>query len=104
MPDPTPSKLSRSWLLFTTSLQVVRQNKRLLLFPVVTSVCSVVMLLFFVAPAVLYPSGHALQELVLPELQSDAVSLRVRCQSCHWGWHSRALTSVKAARRAGFLT
>jgi hypothetical protein len=63
MSDPAPSKLSRSWLLFTTSLQVVRQNTKLLLFPIVTSVCSVVMLLFFVAPALLYPSGHALQEL-----------------------------------------
>jgi hypothetical protein len=62
MSDPAPSKLSRSWLLFTTSLQVVRQNKKLLLFPIVTSVCSVIMLLFFVAPALLYPSGHALLE------------------------------------------
>jgi Family of unknown function (DUF6159) len=59
MPDPTPSKFARSWLLFTTSLQVVRQNKKLLLFPVVTSVCSVVMVLFFFAPALLYLRGHA---------------------------------------------
>jgi hypothetical protein len=49
--------------MFTTSLQVVRQNQKLLLFPIVTSVCSVVMLLFFFAPALLYPSGHALREL-----------------------------------------
>ncbi len=62
MSDPTPSKFTRSWLLFTTSLQVVRQNKKLLLFPVVTSVCSVVIMLFFFAPALLYPSGHALGE------------------------------------------
>ncbi|MBK8474768.1 MAG: hypothetical protein IPL39_00250 [Opitutaceae bacterium] len=63
MSDPAPSKLSRSWLLFTTSLQVLRQNKRLFLFPIVTSVCSVIMLLFFVAPALLYPSGHDLLDL-----------------------------------------
>ncbi len=62
MPDPTPSKFTQSWLLFTTSLQVVRQNKKLLLFPIVTSACSVVIMLFFFAPALLYPSGHTLQE------------------------------------------
>ena len=62
MPDHARSKLSRSWLLFTTSLQVVRQNKKLLLFPIVSSGCSVVILLFFVAPALLYPSGHSLRE------------------------------------------
>ena len=63
MPNPVPSKLSRSWLLFTTSLQIIRQKKKLLLFPLVTSVCSVVMVLFFVAPALLYPTGHSLGEL-----------------------------------------
>lgn len=49
--------------MFTTSIQIIRQNKKLLLFPIVTTVCSVVMMLFFVAPALLYPSGHALREL-----------------------------------------
>ena len=63
MPDPVPNKLSRSWLLFTTSLQVIRQNTKLLLFPMVTSFCLVVMTLFFVAPALLYPTGHSLREL-----------------------------------------
>lgn len=63
MSDPVSSKLGRSWLLFTTSLHIVRQNKKLLLFPLVTTVCSIVMMLFFVAPALLYPSGHALPEL-----------------------------------------
>src|SRR5436853_7933868 len=62
MSDSIPSKLSRSWLLFTTSFQVVRQNWKLLLFPIVTTICSAIMLLFFVAPALLYPSGHALTE------------------------------------------
>jgi hypothetical protein len=75
MPDPVPSKLSRSWLLFTTSLQVVRQNKKLLLFPLVTSVCSVAMMLFFLAPALLYPSGHALPELAHWETLGDQLGL-----------------------------
>ncbi len=58
-----PGKIKRSWLLFTTSLQVIRQHRKLLLFPLVTSVCSVVTMLFFLAPALLYPSGHSLSEL-----------------------------------------
>jgi len=62
MPDSNQGKLQRSWSLFTGSLQVIRQNPRLMLFPLTTSVCSVVMLLFFLAPALLYPSGHTLQE------------------------------------------
>lgn len=45
-----------------TSLQVVWQNKRLLLFPLVVSACSVIMVLFFLSPALLYPSGHGLGE------------------------------------------
>jgi hypothetical protein len=56
------NKLTRSWSLFTTSLQIIRQNRKLLLFPLVVSACSLVMLLFFVAPALLYPSGHSLAE------------------------------------------
>ncbi len=62
MSDSIPGKLSRSWLLFTTSFQVIRQNRKLLLFPIVTTICSAIMLLFFVAPALLYPTGHSLAE------------------------------------------
>ncbi|MEJ1972084.1 MAG: hypothetical protein WDM96_06320 [Lacunisphaera sp.] len=32
MSDSIPGKFSRSWLLFRTSLQVIQQNKKLLLF------------------------------------------------------------------------
>lgn len=56
------TKISLSWSLFTASLQVAWQNKKLLIFPLVVSACSVVMLLFFLAPALLYPSGHSLRE------------------------------------------
>lgn len=62
MSDSIPNKFARSWELFRASLQVIRQNKTLLLFPLVASACSVVILLFFLAPALLYPSGHALSE------------------------------------------
>lgn len=60
MPDVTPGKFARSWSLFTSSLQVIRQHKKLLLFPLVSATCSLVIALFFIAPAVLYPTGHSL--------------------------------------------
>lgn len=53
-------KFARSWSLFTSSLQVIKQHKKLLLFPVVTAACSVVIAIFFFAPALLYPTGHSL--------------------------------------------
>jgi hypothetical protein len=53
------NKFERSWLLFRSSLQVIIRNKELLLFPVVTSICSVVILLFFLAPAALWPTSHS---------------------------------------------
>lgn len=56
------NKLARSWQLLLTSLQVVRQNRKLLLFPLVTAACTIVIALFFIAPVVLYPSGHALSD------------------------------------------
>ena len=59
MLNPT-GKFARSWALFTSTLQVLRQHPKLLLFPMVTAICSVVIALFFFAPALLYPSGHAL--------------------------------------------
>jgi hypothetical protein len=57
-----PGKLARSWSLFTSSLQVIRQHKKLLLFPLVTFACTLVMVIFFLSPALLYPSGHGLME------------------------------------------
>lgn len=56
------TKLTRSWQLLLSSLQVVRRHPKLLLFPIVTTACSVVMLLFFLSPTLLYPSHHALTD------------------------------------------
>lgn len=53
------NKFVRSWLLFRSSLQVIIRNKELLIFPIVISICSVVILLFFLAPAALWPTGHS---------------------------------------------
>lgn len=62
MPDPTPGKFARSWSLFTSTLQVIRQHPKLLLFPMVTAACTLVIALFFLAPAVFYPTGYSLTE------------------------------------------
>ncbi len=50
------NKFERSWLLFRSSLQVIIRNKELLIFPIFISICSAVILLFFLAPAVLWPT------------------------------------------------
>jgi hypothetical protein len=45
--------------LFKSSVTVVRQHPKLLLFPLVLSVCSLVIAMFFAAPVVFYPTGHS---------------------------------------------
>ena len=53
------NRFERSWSLFRSSLAVILRNKELLIFPVITSIASVVVFLFFFAPAVLWPTGHS---------------------------------------------
>ena len=53
------SKFTRSWLLFKSSISVIARNKELLVFPIVISVLSLIIILFFVAPVALWPTGHA---------------------------------------------
>lgn len=52
--------LVRSWQLLSRSLRVIVTHKKLLLFPLISSGCAGVMMLFFLSPAALYPTGHAL--------------------------------------------
>jgi hypothetical protein len=59
--NPT-GKFARSWALFTSTYHVMRRHPRLLLFPVVTTACTVVIAIFFLAPTVLYPTGHSLTD------------------------------------------
>ena len=59
MSEPFRSKFSRSWQLLTRSLAVIVQHKKLLLFPIISTACVIVMALFFLAPAFLYPSGYS---------------------------------------------
>lgn len=57
---PEIGKFKRSWLLLKTSLTVLSQHRKLLLFPLVTALFTVVTVLFFTAPAVLMPTGHSI--------------------------------------------
>jgi hypothetical protein len=52
--------LVRSWQLLSRSLRVIFTHRKLLLLPLISSGCAVVMMLFFLSPAALYPTGHAI--------------------------------------------
>ena len=52
-------KLQRSWCLFKSSLSIIARNKQLLVFPIVIFSLTVVIALFFLAPAALRPTGFS---------------------------------------------
>lgn len=53
------NRFQRSWLLLKSSLSVIGRHPRLLVFPVVIFLATVVIGLFFLAPPLLRPTGHA---------------------------------------------
>ena len=52
------SKFQRSWLLLKSSISIIAQNKLLLVFPIVTFACTVIIIAFFLAPPLLRPTGY----------------------------------------------
>jgi hypothetical protein len=54
------SKFKRSWALFKSSLAIMAGNKQLLVFPVVIFTFTVLIVLFFLAPVVLRPTGYSI--------------------------------------------
>jgi len=56
------SRIKRSWILFKRSLSVVQQNKTLLWFPLISGAFTLLIVLFFLLPAVLWETGFALTE------------------------------------------
>jgi hypothetical protein len=52
-------KLESTWKLVRQSFAVLMQEKRLLFFPVVTSILTIFILLFFMAPIAFQPTGHS---------------------------------------------
>ncbi len=65
------SRFERSWALFTRSLTVINQQKRLLLFPLIAGVFSSLIILCFFTPFVVTPTGHG---VLTPEHWENAAS------------------------------
>jgi len=53
------NKLQRSWQLFKTSLTVMERDKKLLLFPILTTIFTAVIALLFICPVAFQPTGHS---------------------------------------------
>jgi len=53
------NRFERSWLLLKSSLSIIGRNKQLLVFPLVTFVCTVAIVAFFLAPPILRPTGNS---------------------------------------------
>ena len=51
-------RFQRSWLLFKSSVSIIARNKQLLVFPVVIFILTSAIILFFLAPPLLRPTGH----------------------------------------------
>jgi len=52
------NKFQRSWQLFKSSLAVMRKDKQLLLFPILTTACTLLIGLLFLFPIAFKPTGH----------------------------------------------
>src|SRR5260221_2803699 len=53
------NKFKRSWLLFKSSLSIMAKNKQLLVFPVVVFAFTILIILFFLVPVTLRPTGYS---------------------------------------------
>ena len=52
-------RFKRSWEIFNLSFDVLMRNKKLLVFPMVTMVCTVFIFIFFFGAIVFQPTGHS---------------------------------------------
>ncbi len=52
------TRLNNSWHLFTQSLTVMRDHKKLMVFPLVTAALTLLIILFFIAPVALQSTGY----------------------------------------------
>jgi hypothetical protein len=53
------SRFQRSWQLFKSSLFIIARNKQLLVFPIIIFCLTMLIMLFFLAPVVLRPTGYS---------------------------------------------
>jgi len=56
------SKFQRSWALFGRSFQVLRENKKLLLFPIIITALTLLIAAFFVVPLATMRTGYAITD------------------------------------------
>ena len=56
------NKLRRSWILFKCSVSIVLQNKKLLVFPILSFIFTMMILGFVITPVAFQPTGHSLGE------------------------------------------
>ena len=61
--------------LFRRSWSVIRQNKSLLLFPVIVSAFIFIIVLFFISPFVLSNTGHALTDPLHWKVLADRIKI-----------------------------
>src|SRR5438105_8851129 len=54
------NKLRRSWILFKCSVSIVLQNKKLLVFPALSFIFTMLILGFVIMPVAFQPTGHSL--------------------------------------------
>lgn len=53
------NKLQRSWILFKCSVSIVLQNKKLLVFPILSFIFTMLILGFVIMPVAFQPTGHS---------------------------------------------
>lgn len=56
------TRFKRSWILFVRSLSVMKQNKKLLWFPLISSAFVCLIVLFFLLPLAFWDTGYSLTE------------------------------------------
>ncbi|EEF57984.1 DUF6159 family protein [Pedosphaera parvula] len=52
-------KFRRSWELFKSSLYVMQQNKKLLVFPILTATFTIIITMLFILPVAFQPTGYS---------------------------------------------
>src|SRR5512141_1739057 len=77
------TRLQNSWDLFTKSLTVMMEYKKLLFFPFITFALTTLIVIFFIAPVALQPTGYqytepqhwkAIAQTIFADNSTDAVN------------------------------
>lgn len=66
-------RFRRSWVLFQSSVSVIFQNKKLLVFPILTCCFTVLIILFFLVPIAFQSTGHSVSEAAHWKIVSERV-------------------------------